>query len=62
MPFLKTEIAKALRHDEFFPIFQPLAELRTGQLAGLRCSRAGTTDARGLSCRPTSFLPSGEAA
>ena len=34
MPFLKAEIARALRRDEFFPVFQPLVELRTGQLVG----------------------------
>jgi len=31
---LKADIAAGLRRDEFFPVFQPLVELRTGQLAG----------------------------
>ena len=34
MFFQKSEIAKALRNGDFFPVFQPLVELRTGQLAG----------------------------
>ncbi|MFZ0632823.1 MAG: EAL domain-containing protein [Acidobacteriaceae bacterium] len=31
---LKADIAAGLRRDEFFPVFQPLVELRTGQIAG----------------------------
>jgi len=35
MVFLvKADIAAGLRRDEFFPVFQPLVELRTGQLSG----------------------------
>lgn len=35
MTFLmKADIAAGLRRDEFFPVFQPVVELRTGQLAG----------------------------
>ena len=34
MVFNETDIRRALDEDEFFPAFQPLVELRTGQLAG----------------------------
>jgi len=34
MNFPKAEIHRAFDEDEFFPVFQPLVELRTGQLVG----------------------------
>jgi PAS domain S-box-containing protein len=34
MAFAERDILRGLEGDEFFPVFQPLVELRTGQLAG----------------------------
>lgn len=34
MRFDPSELLNAFEHDEFFPAFQPIIELRTGQLAG----------------------------
>lgn len=34
MSFLKADISRAFDEDEFFPVFQPQVELRTGQLVG----------------------------
>jgi EAL domain-containing protein (putative c-di-GMP-specific phosphodiesterase class I) len=34
MPFDKNDVRRAFRDDEFYPLFQPLVELRTGRLVG----------------------------
>ena len=39
----EAEIQRALENDEFFPAFQPLIELRTGQLIGFEFWRDGST-------------------
>lgn len=56
-----TDLLRALDNDEFFPVFQPVVELRTGQLTGFellsRCHHAtlGTIP-------PDEFIPRIEAA
>src|SRR5580698_7207415 len=35
MNFIEADVLRAFEEDEFFPVFQPIVELRTGQLAGL---------------------------
>ena len=59
MLFLKTEIARALRLGEFFPVFQPLVELRTGQLAGFEVLARWNHKRHGL-LMPADFIPAAE--
>jgi PAS domain S-box-containing protein len=59
MPFVKAQIAKALRHHEFFPVFQPLVELRTGQLAGFEVLARWNHMRQGL-VMPADFIPAVE--
>jgi PAS domain S-box-containing protein len=35
MNFIEADVLRAFEEDEFYPVFQPIVELRTGQLAGL---------------------------
>jgi EAL domain-containing protein (putative c-di-GMP-specific phosphodiesterase class I) len=35
LPETEIEVRRALAEDEFFPVFQPLVELRSGRLVGL---------------------------
>ena len=46
-----TELQRALDHDEFFPTFQPIVELRTGQLTGFEIL------ARWQYAKPDEFIP-----
>ena len=56
MPFPKAAIATGLRRDEFFPVFQPLVELRTGRLAGLEVLARWNRRREGL-LMPADFIP-----
>lgn len=56
MVFAEADIARAFGDDEFFPVFQPLAELRTGQLAGFEILARWRHDRHGL-ITPDDFIP-----
>ncbi|MGC2637461.1 MAG: EAL domain-containing protein [Acidobacteriaceae bacterium] len=59
MPFPKAEIASALRLNEFFPVFQPQVELRTGQLLGFEVLARWNHKREGL-LMPSDFIPTVE--
>lgn len=59
MSFQKAAIAGALKHDEFFPVFQPLVQLRTGQLAGFEVLARWQHGRQGL-VMPVDFIPAVE--
>jgi PAS domain S-box-containing protein len=52
---------RALEADEFFPVFQPLVELRTGQLAGFEVLARWQSPDSGL-VMPDQFIPAFESA
>ncbi|UWZ86170.1 EAL domain-containing protein [Occallatibacter riparius] len=53
------EILRALEAGEFFPVFQPLVELRTGQLAGFEVLARWQSPHSGL-VMPDDFIPAFE--
>jgi PAS domain S-box-containing protein len=55
------EILRALEAGEFFPVFQPLVELRTGQLAGFEVLARWQSAHSGL-VMPDDFIPAFERA
>lgn len=55
------KLLRAMKEGEFFPVFQPIVELRTGQLIGLEML-ARWRDARGGEIPPEAFIPRVEAA
>ncbi len=56
MSIEETEIRRALAEDEFFPVFQPIVELRTGQLAGFEALARWKHNERGV-ILPEEFIP-----
>ena len=60
MPFTRADIRRGLEADEFFPVFQPLVEMRTGQLAGFEV--LARWKQRGQEILPAEFIPSMERA
>jgi PAS domain S-box-containing protein len=61
MSFTSAEICRGLDADEFFPVFQPLVELRTGQLAGFEVLARWKPPAADV-IPPKEFIPSVEQA
>lgn len=56
MPFDPSSFPKAFDNDEFFPVFQPIVELRTGQLAGFEVLARWLHPRLGL-IAPDEFIP-----
>lgn len=56
MNFEETEVRRAFAEDEFVPFFQPLVELRTGELAGFELLARWNHRELGL-IPPDSFIP-----
>ncbi|HEY2856981.1 MAG TPA: EAL domain-containing protein, partial [Terracidiphilus sp.] len=61
MAFIGPEISRGLDADEFFPVFQPLVELRTGQLAGFEVLARWQRNGSGV-IMPDEFIPEVERA
>jgi PAS domain S-box-containing protein len=61
MAFTEPDIPRGLDGDEFFPVFQPLVELRTGQLAGFEVLARWQRQGAGL-VMPDEFIPAVEQA
>lgn len=61
MAFTEPDISRGLEGDEFFPVFQPLVELRTGQLAGFEVL-ARWQPAGAALVMPDEFIPAVERA
>ena len=51
-----TDLQRALDDDEFFPVFQPMVELRTGQLTGFELLARRRHGGRGI-LSPEEFIP-----
>lgn len=56
MPFDPANFPGAFERDEFYPVFQPIVELRTGQLAGLEVLARWRHPHKGL-IPPDEFIP-----
>jgi PAS domain S-box-containing protein len=56
MHFAEVELRRAFDEDEFFPVFQPIVELRTGQLIGFEALARWKHDRLGL-VPPDEFIP-----
>jgi PAS domain S-box-containing protein len=56
MPFDEIDLHRAMERDEFYPFFQPLVELRTGQLAGFELLARWKHPRLGL-ILPDDFIP-----
>lgn len=56
MPFDPSSFPGAFDRDEFYPVFQPILELRTGQLAGLEVLARWHHPRKGL-IPPDEFIP-----
>jgi PAS domain S-box-containing protein len=56
MPFDPSNFPQAFENDEFFPVFQPMVELRTGQLAGFEVLARWRHPRFGL-IAPDEFIP-----
>ncbi len=56
MVFDQTEILQAFAEDEFFPVFQPLVELRTGQVTGFEILARWNSPRHGA-IPPDRFVP-----
>ncbi len=56
MPFAEAEIRRGLDAGEFFPVFQPMVELRTGQLAGFEVLARWNREGHGT-ILPCEFIP-----
>lgn len=56
MVFEEADIRRALDEEEFFPVFQPLVELRTGQLCGFEMLARWLHPRLGL-IAPDNFIP-----
>jgi PAS domain S-box-containing protein len=56
MVFAEADIPRAFEDDEFFPVFQPLVELRTGQLAGFEILARWKHGQLGM-IMPDAFIP-----
>lgn len=61
MALARPDIRLGLEGDEFFPVFQPLVELRTGQLAGFEVLARWQREGAGL-VMPDEFIPAVEQA
>lgn len=61
MPLDEAEIRRALDEDRFFPVFQPIVELRTGQLEGFEILARWEHEKFGL-LQPDDFIPAVERA
>jgi PAS domain S-box-containing protein len=60
MPLLSsTDAYRALESNEFFPVFQPLVELRTGHLEGFEVLARWSHPSRGI-ISPAEFIPLAE--
>uniref|UniRef100_A0A7V5CU90 Uncharacterized protein n=1 Tax=Acidobacterium capsulatum TaxID=33075 RepID=A0A7V5CU90_9BACT len=46
MACTEADLRRALENEEFYPVFQPLVEIRTGQLPVLKFWRAGIARAK----------------
>ena len=57
--YLETELHDALRHDEFFLVYQPIVSLRMGQLSGVEALVRWQSPTRGL-VSPLDFVPLAE--
>ena len=56
MVFAEADFPRAFEDDEFFPVFQPIVELRTGQLAGFEILARWNHRELGL-IAPDDFIP-----
>jgi PAS domain S-box-containing protein len=56
MNFVEADVLRAFEEDEFYPVFQPIVELRTGQLAGLEVLARWRHKRLGL-IGPDEFIP-----
>jgi PAS domain S-box-containing protein len=56
MVFDAADLQRALDHDQFFPVFQPIVELRTGQLTGFELL-ARWHHPSGATIPPDQFIP-----
>ncbi|HEX4028894.1 MAG TPA: EAL domain-containing protein [Terracidiphilus sp.] len=56
MTFSKIDLLRALEEGGFYPVFQPLVELRTGQLAGFEMLARWSHKDRGV-IAPEQFIP-----
>ncbi|MGB6132975.1 MAG: EAL domain-containing protein [Acidobacteriaceae bacterium] len=56
MSFAEAEIRRGLDSGEFFPVFQPMVELRTGQLAGFEVLARWKPEGR-ETVLPGDFIP-----
>jgi EAL domain-containing protein (putative c-di-GMP-specific phosphodiesterase class I) len=56
MKFREADIQSGFAQDEFFPVFQPLVELRTGQLVGFEALARWRNKKLGL-VSPDDFIP-----
>jgi PAS domain S-box-containing protein len=56
MAFAEADILRGLDEDEFYPVFQPLVELRTGQLAGFEILARWQPPGSGI-VMPDEFIP-----
>jgi len=56
MHFAEVELRRAFDEDEFFPVFQPIVELRTGQLIGFEALARWKHERLGL-VPPDEFIP-----
>jgi PAS domain S-box-containing protein len=56
MSFPKADLSRAFDEDEFFPVFQPQVELRTGQLVGFEVLARWQHKSQGL-IGPDDFIP-----
>lgn len=61
MNLSEAEILGAINRREFFPVFQPIVELRTGKLAGFEVLARWNRNGHGLTL-PDEFIPAVEAA
>jgi PAS domain S-box-containing protein len=57
MLFNETDVRRAFEEDEFYPVFQPLVELRTGQIAGFEVLARWEHKKLGA-IGPDAFIPS----
>ena len=56
MAVADTEVRRAVNGDEFFPVFQPIVELRTGQLGGFEALARWRHPSLGV-LKPDDFIP-----
>jgi len=55
MPCTEADLRRALENEEFYPVFQPMVEIRTGQLAGFEV--LARWNCQGQEISPEVFVP-----